>query len=119
MERSKQKTWFPLLGIPPRKSWVWSWYPRVANYDSRQYWQNLKVPVLLVYGERDRLMPVDTSIATIESILHASGNTNVAAIILPGAPHTLDIEPTSKEHFFWWHVVAGYPGLVIDWIKQL
>ncbi len=118
MKRYESEPWFSFLGIPPRDSWVWSWYPLVANYDSRKYWPRVEVPVLLVYGERDRLMPVDANIATIESLVQSSGNNSVSAIILPNAPHTLDIEPGPKDAFFWWHIVAGYPDLIIDWIKH-
>lgn len=118
MKQSEHEPWFSWLGIPPKNSWVWSWYPLVADYDSRKYWPSVKAPVLLLYGERDRLMPVDASIATIESLLQSSGNNDVSAIILPNAPHTLDIQPGPKDAFFWWHVVAGYPDLVIDWIKR-
>ena len=90
--------------------------PEVPLFSGSAY--DVKAPVLLLYGERDRLMPVDASIATIESLLQSSGNNDVSAIILPNAPHTLDIQPGPKDAFFWWHVVAGYPDLVIDWIKR-
>lgn len=117
MKRHENEPWFSWLGIPPQHSWVWSWYPLVANYDSRQYWPSVKIPVLLVYGERDRLMSVDANIATIEHLEQSSGNNDVSAIILPDAPHTLDIQPGPKDAFFWWHVVSGYPDMVIDWIR--
>lgn len=118
-KRAEKEPWLSWLAIPPRESWVWSWYPLVATYDPREYWPRVKVPILLAYGERDRLMPVDSNIATIESLVHSSGNDSVSAIILPNAPHTLDISPGPKDTFFWWHVVAGYPAIVIDWIKRI
>ena len=119
MKKAEREPWFSWLGIPPRDSWVWAWYPLVADYDPRPYWTRVNVPVLLVYGERDRLMPVDANIATIESLVHSSSNENISAIILPQAPHTLDIQPGPKDSFFWWHVVAGYPDLIIDWVERV
>jgi pimeloyl-ACP methyl ester carboxylesterase len=119
MEREKNEPWLAWMGIPPRDSWLWSWYLKTGNYDSRPYWANVKSPVLLVYGERDELEPVGGSIATIEKILYANGDRGVEAFILPAAPHVLHIAPSTGERFFWWHLVPGYPSLVIDWIKAI
>ncbi|MDQ6825107.1 MAG: alpha/beta fold hydrolase, partial [Candidatus Eremiobacteraeota bacterium] len=117
MERNKKEPWLAWMGIPPKNSWLWPWYRQTGYYDSRPYWRNVKVPVLLVYGELDELQPVGTSIATIQRLARANGNQDVEAFILPAAPHVLHIAPKPGERFFWWHFVPGYPSLVIDWIK--
>src|ERR1700694_677047 len=117
MERNKKEPWLAWRGIPPKNSWLWPWYRKTGYYDSRPYWRNVKVPILLVYGELDELQPVDTSIATIQRLARANGNQDVEAFILPAAPHVLHIAPKPGERFFWWHFVPGYPSIVIDWIK--
>lgn len=119
MRRDEHESWFAWLGIPPRSSWLWSWYPLVANYDSRTYWKNVSVPVLLVYGQRDELSAIEPSIRAIESLVHGNGNASVEAIILPDAPHILHIAPGEHDQFFWWYMVPGYPDLIIDWIKRI
>ncbi|HMD02251.1 MAG TPA: alpha/beta fold hydrolase, partial [Candidatus Baltobacteraceae bacterium] len=110
--------WVRWLGIPPADSWLWTWYPLVAHYDSRTYWRTVRVPVLLLYGERDELSDIDPSIRAISVLVRANGGPEVQAIILPDAPHELHIAPKAGEAFFWWHIVAGYPSLGIDWLAE-
>jgi len=117
MESDKNQPWLDWMQIPSRDSWLWAWYRKTGDYDSRPYWANVTSPVLLVYGEHDELEPVGGSIAIIEKILYANGNRKVEAFILPAAPHVLHIAPLPKQHFFWWYMVPGYPSLVVDWIK--
>jgi len=119
MKRDEHEPWLSWMAIPPPDSWVWPWYLKTGDYDSRRYWPDVKSPVLLMYGERDSLEPVDWSIATIERLLNSAGNPRVSAIILPGAPHILHIAPAPGDRFFWWHMVPGYPDFGIAWIKRL
>jgi uncharacterized protein len=55
--------WLQDLGIPGDDSWIWSWYPRVANYDDTASWGAVRVPVLLLFGADDALVPVQAGIA--------------------------------------------------------
>ncbi len=107
--------WFQWLGIPPRDSWLWAWYPRTGAVDSLDFWRQVKCPVLLVYGQRDRLVPVDESIAQIEAALDGSG-ANYAAWIAPRAEHNLTVRPQPGEPFFWWHAAPGIIESVAAWI---
>jgi alpha-beta hydrolase superfamily lysophospholipase len=51
------------------------------------------VPVLLIYGQRDDLVPVDDSIARIERALAQAGNHRYGAVIVPRAAHDLTVRP--------------------------
>jgi pimeloyl-ACP methyl ester carboxylesterase len=53
----------------------------------------VRVPTLLIYGERDRLVPVDDRIAQIEHAL--------AIRVQPHAPSG------PGEAFFWWHAAPA------------
>lgn len=74
--------WYQWLGIPPKNSYLWSWYPKIGNLDTLVFWKQVHVPVLLVYGERDQLVPVDESLAKITAALDTA-KTPYTAIIVP------------------------------------
>jgi hypothetical protein len=109
--------WYEWLGIPPENSYLWSWYPRVGNIDSLVFWKQVHVPVLLVYGELDQLVPVDESLRRIEASLDAA-KTSYTAVIVPAAQHNLTVRPKEGAPFFWWKSAPGLIDLVVAWVQQ-
>jgi uncharacterized protein len=109
--------WYQWLGIPPENSYLWSWYPKICNLDTLVFWKQVRVPVLLVYGERDHLVPVDESLTKIGAVLDTA-KTPYTAIIVPGAQHNLTIEPEKGEPFFWWKAAPGLTDLVVAWVQH-
>jgi pimeloyl-ACP methyl ester carboxylesterase len=112
-----KEPWFEWLAIPPRDSWLWPWYAKTGNLNTIDYWGTVKVPVLLVFGERDRLVPVDQSISQLEKALDKNG-TPYTALIAPAAEHNLTVHPQAGEPFFWWHAAPGVVDTVVAWIKM-
>lgn len=104
------------LGIPDDSSWVWSWYGKVGNDDNRAAWASVRVPVLLLYGGRDEVVPQQTSIDTIRRILVEHGNRAVTVRVLAGADHTLRLPPADADG--WPRYAPGYPDLVRAWIER-
>jgi pimeloyl-ACP methyl ester carboxylesterase len=84
----RDQKWYEWLGIPPADSYLWSWYPKIGNLDSLVFWKQVHVPVLMVYGELDRLVPVDESLTKIEASLDAA-RTPYTAITINGALRTV------------------------------
>jgi dienelactone hydrolase len=113
----RDQKWYEWLAIPPKDSYLWSWYPKIGNLDSLVFWKQVHVPVLLVYGELDQLVPVDESLAKIEASLDAA-KTPYTAIIVPAAQHNLTVRPEESEPFFWWKSAPGSIDLVIAWVQQ-
>jgi pimeloyl-ACP methyl ester carboxylesterase len=111
----RDTAWFQWMDFPPRDSWVWPWARKTSNVDSMAIWHEVRVPVLLIYGEKDALVPPDESIAKIGGALQAS-ETPYAAFIVPGAAHNLTIQPDPKGAFFWWHQAPGVIDTVVTWI---
>ncbi len=109
--------WYQWLGIPPENSYLWSWYPKVGNLDTLVFWKQVHVPVLLIYGEHDQLVPVDESLAKIAAALDTS-KTSYTAIIVPGAQHNLTIQPEPGQPFFWWKSAPGLIDLLVAWVQQ-
>jgi pimeloyl-ACP methyl ester carboxylesterase len=111
------EAWYQWLGIPPKENWLWAFYPPVGNFNPLPVWQRVVVPVLLIYGQNDQLVPVDTSLVRIGRALDRGGNTRWAAVILPRAAHNFTISPAPGEAFEWRRVAPGLPEMVLGWVK--
>jgi pimeloyl-ACP methyl ester carboxylesterase len=114
----REERWYKFLGIPPREHWLWAYYRGTGNFVALNSWQKIRVPVLLVYGERDQLVPVAESIGKIESALEMAGNREYASMLLPRAAHNLTVTPESGQPFGWWSVAPGFPELLTAWVMQ-
>jgi pimeloyl-ACP methyl ester carboxylesterase len=111
-----KEDWYPWLGIPDKDSYLWTWYPRVGKpRHSGLLEAGARAPVLLVYGERDQLVPVDESLTKIEASLD-SVPTPYTAVIVPNAQHNLTVQPEPGAPFFWWKAAPVTVDLVVAWV---
>ena len=118
-ESAKGKKWFDWVAAPPKEHWIWKYYLATGNYNSLDFWKNISIPVLLVYGEKDQIEDVKKYAQNIESALTAqAGNKDVTKIILSNAQHNLCVFPEKNEKFFWWHTSPGYEEMVANWILK-
>jgi len=113
----RQARWYQDLEIPPRDHWLWGFYRATGNLDTLRVWSKVKVPVLLVYGQRDQLVPVDDSIAGIGRALAQAGNHHFGSVIIPRAAHDLTVRPEPGQPFDWWRHAPGLSALVTAWVK--
>lgn len=118
LPKMQKETWFPTVAPPPRDNWVWKWYPLAASYDASPYWERVTAPVLLVYGEEDRVVNPATSMARIDKALRTAGNRDYTELLIPRAEHNLTIHSRPGQPFAWWHVAPGYPDLLTAWVLQ-
>lgn len=116
--RVKSERWYPMLHVPAKDNWFWAYYRRIADYDSSLYWRKVKVPSLLIYGERDNLVPLGETIANADRALNAAGNQDYTILMLPRADHAFNIRPDAGRPFEWAHLAPGLPELLVAWIRQ-
>ena len=86
------------------------------NYDPIPDWEQVKQPVLLIYGEKDRLGPVNEYIARIKPALTRGGNQDFTFKIFPDASHTITTNKTGLEFDWDSDFAPGYLQLTTDWI---
>jgi len=116
-EFSKNKKWYKWVEAPPKNHWIWKYYLATGNYNSLDYWRMITVPVLLVYGENDKIEDIKNYLQHIDNVLiKQRQNNDVTQLLLPKAQHNLCIFPEKNDKFFWWHLSPGYPDLVASWI---
>jgi alpha-beta hydrolase superfamily lysophospholipase len=114
---SKNKKWFGWVEAPPKNHWIWNYYRATGNYNSLDYWKMITVPVLLVYGENDKIEDYKNYVQNIDNVLiEQRRNNDVTQVLLPKAQHNLCIFPEKNDKFFWWYLSPGYEDLVASWI---
>lgn len=143
----KNEKWFDLVAPPPKDHWAWTEYRKRADFDSLLYWTRIKVPVLLLYGERDEKVYATESIRQIDEALRAAGNSDYTEILIPQAQHNLTVHPEPGPPYTcpmhpqavqsepgacpickmalqahpsseWWHVAPGLTDLLAAWVHQ-
>ena len=118
VEKVRETKWFPMLHVPPKDHWMWAFHKRIYDYNSADYWVQVSVPVLVIYGERDLYVPVTQSISNIDRALSRAKNRDYTILVLPRASHAFIIEPEAGQPFEWWHIAPGFPNLLTAWINQ-
>lgn len=116
-DQVKGEKWFDWVEPPGKESYIWSYYPPVGNFDSIPYWQKLKVPALVLYGERDAIEDIAAYSLRADGALHRAGNRDFTVAILPRALHELKIDAEPGAAFEWRHPSPGLYDLMIAWIK--
>lgn len=73
--------------------------------------EELNVPWFSLYGEDDRIVPVQESIKNIRAIMELSGNDDFIIEVIPNSSHSLYIEEESKNYPF--------EAEIIKWVLSL
>lgn len=97
LEGARRKRWFEFSALPSapptekelRTSIRW----RDLDFDPVYYRERVKIPVLLIFGERERLVPVDRSVKRIREAFRRAGNTRYKIKVFPGADHGISLAP--------------------------
>jgi dienelactone hydrolase len=97
----------------------WNW-EHVFSFDPQPVLRKLRVPVLALYGELDRIVEPESNKRAMEQALRAAGNTDVTVHVLPAANHHFlaavtggPNEVASLKGF-----VAGYFAARVDWLLK-
>ena len=78
----------------PSEAEIHSWLRwRNLDLDPVRFWEQVKVPVLALFGELDDVVPVQASVSKIESALRRGGNKDVTVKVYPKASHTIQPAP--------------------------
>jgi pimeloyl-ACP methyl ester carboxylesterase len=86
------------------------WFKVEMNYDPRIALRKLTAPVLFVFGDQDRLVPVQTSIDIIRQTLTESGHRDFTIKSFPGADHGIRLESGQ--------FAPGYLQTMSDWVHS-
>jgi len=90
------------------------WIAQEMNYDPVVALRRLKVPILFLFGEDDRLVPVDDSVRIIRDTLTTTHHPDFTIRTFPGADHTMHVADAdgSRRH------AAEYLSAMRDWLRS-
>jgi uncharacterized protein len=106
------------FAAPPDSSYYWSFSRRTADYNPLDYWSQVTVPVLLVYGEEDERVPARLSAGRIAQSCLGSKGTTLDVIMFPLADHNFRLQQNTPGKFEWSKSAPGFPERLIAWVLQ-
>jgi pimeloyl-ACP methyl ester carboxylesterase len=107
------RSWF--FAPPPPDNSYWPLQEQIAAFSPREYWRQIKAPVLLVYGAHDERVPPRASADAIEAALKLGGNRNVTLKMYSNADHTFTIVDPPKKGG-WPKHEPDYAEILVNWV---
>src|SRR5258706_2794531 len=108
LDEAGRKPWASQTTLPrrvPNSEEIHTWLRwRSLDLDPVSYWQQIKVPALVMFGELDNVVPAQTSAARIAAALKLAGNRDVTIKIFPKANHTIEQAPDFLDTMLDWTV---------------
>ncbi len=98
-----------------------AWYSTLLDYDPVPALEKVKCPVLVIYGELDRGVPLDPNKRLMEDALKRAGNNQVTLRVFQKGNHALMLSETGSMAEFP-QLTQFVPGLfdtMVDWIVQV
>jgi pimeloyl-ACP methyl ester carboxylesterase len=129
LSEARRKRWFEFSTLPysaPTEAEMRTWVRwRNLDLDPTTYWARVKIPVLLIFGEREDRAPVNKSVSRIREAFRRAGNTKYTIKIFPGANHSIIIAPDvgagerrSVEANEGLPFAPGYLDTMTGWLRE-
>ena len=114
VSRFQGRPWYFAPPAPDASYWTFS--KRFGEFNPLEWWRQVHVPVLLVYGAGDQRVPARESAARIAAELarHAP-DADVTVRILPNADHTFRLPPAPSG---WPATAPGYLPALTGWVRE-
>lgn len=115
LRRARGEPWYGYFELPDAEMWGFFSGEGKVDFDPEPVLERVSQPLLAVFGERDRLVPVARSVEVYERALTRGGNPDFTIEVFPGANHGIGIadRQTEPEHF-----APGYLDLMAGWILE-
>ena len=118
---AQAKRWFSISNLSeplatPEKLSTWYWSMRTE--DPIPAWRALPCPALILYGERDDLIPGPLCASVMNQAMKSTASPEVLVRLVPGADHTLRKVMRAGEPFCWPTEADGYFASVVDWMRR-
>lgn len=117
---NKDARWFSPAELPPQLAGDIP--PRGALellfFDPAPMWRKLKVPALVMWGDKDTVVPVEKSRKIVEQLQAKAGNKLLTIKIFPGVDHGNNVIGKDGEWDFP-RVNTEFDGTMVAWVKEL
>ena len=119
LEKYKDAPWLEAAALPPNLN---NDKPtrgglQLLFFEPVPMWEKVKVPVLLVWGDKDTVVPVAEGKAIIENALKKAGNKDVTVKIFPNVNHAVVLVNQDKSWDFP-RIDLNYYETMVDWTLE-
>jgi len=112
--KDKGQPWY--FAPPAADASYWSFSRTFNEFKPSDWWRQVHVPVLLIYGSADQRVPARESAARItEALSPGSRSIDLTVRILAGADHTFRLPPGAGG---WPETAPDYLSTLLDWIAR-
>ena len=108
------RTWY--FAPPPPGDPYWALSKWGAAYRPLDYWRQVRVPVMLVFGTHDERVPPVRSADAIVAALKSAGNSNVTLKMFANADHAFKTVPQASAEG-WTKFAPEYAGTLVNWAR--
>jgi pimeloyl-ACP methyl ester carboxylesterase len=120
IEKVHNEPWFTLSALP---------YPlspdrqdagmrELLFLDPIPVWEKVTVPVLVLWGERDIVVPVEKGRSLIEQALKRAGNKDYTIRLFPGIDHAITVAKAKEGAWDFPRRAPGYFESQIEWLLK-
>ncbi|MDQ2692546.1 MAG: alpha/beta hydrolase [Chloroflexota bacterium] len=103
--------WYHYYAIPDADMWEYFRRNAKLHYNPLEWLEQVKCPVLAIFGASDLLLPVEESVTVFKHALAKAGNRDVTIKVFANAGHLVTYPSTEK-------LAPGFLELITDWLKQ-
>jgi uncharacterized protein len=111
--RFRTRSWY--FDPPPADNFYWRFAARIAGYRPAFFWSRVRVPVLLVYGDKDKRVPPGAIDAAVHA-LRQGGNHRPIVQVFVNADHNFNLPQTEGG---WPKRAAGYAERLTAWAQSV
>jgi alpha-beta hydrolase superfamily lysophospholipase len=123
-ERMRGRTWMRhsgfRLGAPDGDPW-WGWARTKMDYDPVPLLEQVRVPVLALYGGADLVVEPDQNATLLQAALRRAANRDVTVRIFPGADHSLvlpaGVRPDTNGRWDFHRAGPGAVDTMVAWLR--
>ena len=118
LARYSKEPWFEASALPPNLD---NDNPspgalELLFFEPVPMWEKVKVPVLLVWGDKDIVVPVAEGKTIIENALKKAGNTDVTTRIFPNIDHGVVLVRPKNAPWDFPRIDLNYYEAMVDWL---
>lgn len=120
LEKYNKEPWFELSELPPdlKNDNPSKGALELLYFNPVPMWEKLRVPVLLVWGDKDLIVPVEKGKAVIEDALKRAGNADSTTKIFLNVDHGAVVVRPKDAAWDFPRIALNYYALTADWTAE-
>lgn len=116
----RNEPWFSYVSEPTERGWPQKKLYLMAQIRSADFWRQVKIPVLALYGGKDLNVPAAKNVTALTQELTSAGNKDFTIKVFPDANHdgleTTDSMLDGEQARYLKRIVPGLVKTQITWV---